>query len=295
MTVMTAPKAPKKSRDALVSVFDFLDYRAFLRAYYEAAKSSRAGFSFRTFSKRAGLRSPNFFKLVMDGDRNLGVEMVSTFAQALGLEEAEREFFADLVAFDQAADSTAKNRAFERIAASRRFRSARRIDGLVMDYLSHWYHPAIRELAASPDFREDPKWIARHLQPAISVTQAAQSLELLLALGLLQRDEAGQRLVRGEPTLTTEHEVTVLGAGNFHRQMMERAAESIETVPRELRDLAALTVCISPRMAGQVKDRIHQFREALTELCDGQSDGTMVYQLNIQWFPLSRMPEEVGS
>ena len=33
-----------------------------------------------------------------------------------------------------------------------------------------------------------------------------------------------------------------------------------------LRDLAALTVCVSPKLATEVKRRIHQFREALTEL-----------------------------
>jgi uncharacterized protein (TIGR02147 family) len=288
---MTPPRGPKSTQPVAPSVFDYLDYRAYLRGYYEAHKRTRAGFSFRTFSKRAGLRSPNFFKLVMDGDRNLGAETVPKFADALGLGGAEREFFTDLVAFDQAADSAEKNRAFERLAASRRFRTARRIDGMLLTYLSHWYHPAIRELAASERFRDDPKWIAKQLVPTISPTQAAQSLELLQGLGLLQRDAASGRLVRGEPTLTTEHEVTAMGAANFHRQMLQRAAESIDDIPAKLRDLAALTVCVSPKTAARVKERIHQFREALTELCDAEAEGTVVYQLNIQWFPLSRDEE----
>lgn len=285
---------PKTNQKVAPSVFDFLDFRAYLRAYYEAHKKTRAGFSFRTFSKRAGLRSPNFFKLVMDGDRNLGTDTVPKFSDALGLDGTEREFFADLVAFAQAEDATEKNRAFERIAASRRFRTARRIDGMLLTYLSHWYHPAIRELAASPSFREDPKWIAKHLRPAISPTQAAQSLELLQGLGLLHRDASG-RLVQGEPTLTTEHEVTAIGAANFHRQMLQRASEAIDEIPAKLRDLAALTVRVSPNTAARVKERIHQFREALTELCDAETDGTIVYQLNVQWFPLSREEELLHS
>ncbi|HEY5960639.1 MAG TPA: TIGR02147 family protein, partial [Polyangiaceae bacterium] len=167
-----------------VNVFDFLDYRAYLRAYYERAKRRPAGFSFRTFSKRAGLKSPNFFKLVIDGDRNLGKEMVPRFADALGLEGETREFFSDLVAFEQAGDSSEKNRAFERIAASRRFRSARRIDGMLHEYLSHWYHPAIRELVVSPEFQADPEWLAKQLRPTITPRQAAHSLKLLIELGL---------------------------------------------------------------------------------------------------------------
>jgi uncharacterized protein (TIGR02147 family) len=275
----------------LVSVFDFLDYRAYLRAHYEAAKKRRGGYSFRTFAKRAGLKSPNFLKLVMDSQRNLGADSVTRFAEALDLGEEEAQFFSDLVAFAQADNNAEKTRVFERIAASRRFRSARRIDSLVHEYLSHWYHPVLRELVARPDFDRDPRWIAATLRPEITPRQAAQSLSLLLELGLIRENPTTGKLELDNPTLTTEHEVTSLGAANFHRQMMERAAASIDTVPAALRDLAALTVCVSPKLATEVKRRIHQFREALTELCDAESNGTIVYQLNVQWFPLSRTDE----
>lgn len=281
-----------KKQDVGVSVYDFLDYRAYLRAYYEAAKRERPSFSFRMFSKLAGLRSPNFLKLVIEGERNLGPESVGRFATALGLDAADSEFFSDLVSFGQAANMGEKNRAFERIAASRRFRQARRIDGELFAYLSHWYNPAVRELAARSDFREDPRWIAGELRPPISATEAAEALKLLLSLGLLVRDEKTGRVVRGEPTLTTEHEVRSLGAAAFHRQMLERAGQAIELFPRERRDLAALTVCVSPKTAELVKQRIHQFREALAELCDSDGEGRVVYQLNVQWFPLSSVEGE---
>jgi uncharacterized protein (TIGR02147 family) len=79
---------------------------------------------------------------------------------------------------------------------------------------------------------------------------------------------------------------------NFHRQMLERASDSIETVKAIHRDLAALTVCVSPDTSAIVKDRIHRFREELTQICDADSKGSVVYQLNIQWFPLSAQPGE---
>ena len=289
---MATRRALKRGTEVGLNIYDFLDYRAYLRAYYDAAKRVRPSFSFRLFSKLAGLRSPNFLKLVIDGERNLGPDSVERFAQALGLESAEAEFFADLVAFGQAPTLAAKNRAFERIAGSRRFRQARRIDGELFAYLSHWYNPAIRELAARDDFQEEPRWIAAQLLPRITPTEAAEAMKLLLSLGLLVRDDESGRVVRGDPTLTTEHEVRSLGAAAFHRQMLERAAQSMETVPRELRDLAALTVCVSPETVALVKQKIHQFRETLTELCDSDQRGSVVYQLNLQWFPLSRSSED---
>jgi len=289
---MASKQPPKKKKDVGVSVYDFLDHRAYLAAYYQAAKRTRPSFSFRLFSKLAGLRSPNFLKLVIDGERNLGADSVARFTQALGLEGADAEFFSDLVAFGQAQTLAEKNRAFERIAASRRFRAARRIDGELFAYLSHWYNPVIRELAARDDFQEEPRWIAAQLRPQISPAEAAEAMKLLLSLGLLVRDPSTGRVARGEPTLTTEHEVRSVGAAAFHRQMLERAAQSIDTVRGQERDLAALTVCVSAETVALVKQRIHQFREALTELCDADTKGSTVYQLNIQWFPLSLAKED---
>ena len=287
-----AGRITSRKKDVGVSVYDFLDYREYLRAYYGAAKRTRPSFSFRLFSKLAGLRSPNFLKLVIDGQRNLGAESIARFAGALGLDAPDAEFFADLVAFGQAQTVAEKSRAFERIAASRRFRQARRIDGELFTYLSHWYNPAVRELAARADFREDPRWIASQLRPAISPSQAAEALKLLLSLGLLVRDPETGRVARGEPTLTTEHEVSALGAAAFHRQMLDRAAQSIDLFTRDKRDLAALTVCVSAKTAALVKQRIHQFREALAEICDSDGDGRVVYQLNVQWFPLSSTEDD---
>ncbi len=284
---MAASKRSQTKRTPAVSVYDYLDYRAFLKAHYESMKASSRNFSYRMFSSLAGFRSPNHLKLIMEGQRNLGLDSIPRVASAVGLEGREVEFFADLVSFDQAPNPLEKNRAFQAIASSRRFRAARRIDGELLVYLSHWYNVATRELAARPDFSEDPAWIAAQLRPRITLNEAAQAMKVLLSLGLLVRNPETGRVERGEPTITTEHEVRAIGAAAFHRQMIFRAAESIDSVSSAFRDLAALTVCVRPEVAAQVKERIHRFREQITELCDADAGGNVVYQLNIQWFPLS--------
>lgn len=50
-------------------------------------------------------------------------------------------------------------------------------------------------------------WWSPSSAPRISVTEAAEAMKLLLSLGLLVRDPESGRVQRGEPTLTTEHEV----------------------------------------------------------------------------------------
>jgi uncharacterized protein (TIGR02147 family) len=272
-------------------IYEYIDYRAFLRDYYTLAKENVRAFSYRYLARRAGFSSPNFIKLVMEGDRNLGGDSIDKVAQAFDIEGEERDFFKALVAFDQADTVEERNDAFEAIAASRRYKSARRIDYDMFEYLSHWYYPAIREMAARRDFRADAAWVAQQMWPRISEQKAAKALDLLLRLGLLVELEDGS-IGRGEPSLTTGHQVTSLAVGNYHRQMLTRAVESIELVDREERDISALTVCINGKSVEELKQRVRAFREVLLEICDTEDDPEVVYQVNFQIFPLTRSPEE---
>jgi uncharacterized protein (TIGR02147 family) len=270
-------------------VFEYLDYRAFLRDLYAAKKAIDAKFSFRYFARRAGFTSSNFLKLVMDGDRNLGATAIERVASALSLGPEESEFFALLVAMNQAQTVADRNRAFERVAANRRFRAARRLDGPLFEYLTHWYYPVIRELVARPDFVEDPAWVASQVLPPIQTRAAKTALKTLEKLGLLVRNDAGA-LVRGDASLTTGHEVRHVVIPAYHLQMIERAAKAVENIAPEERYVSALTVCIREATLSDLKTKIGRFREEVLDRCDTDQAPERVYQLCIQLFPISSGP-----
>jgi len=142
-------------------------------------------------------------------------------------------------------------------------------------------------MVSRSDFRDDPAWISAQLQPSVPVSDVNAALEILLDLGLLQRNDDGT-LQQQDPTLTTGHEVQALAVGNFHRQMMARAAESIETINHTRRDLSAITICINEDNLKEAKRRIHLFCESMLDLGDRDDDGVHVYQLNVQFFPLTQ-------
>lgn len=268
-------------------VFDYLDYREYLQDYFEAAKENVPAFSHRYFARRAGFGSSNFVHLVMNGKRNLGVDSLRQVIDGLGLNAEESEFFSGLVSFNQAKDPQTKDEAFEKVAASRRFRQAREIDHSTWEYLSHWYYPAIREMAARPDFRNDPDWIAAQLWPPITPGRARKAMRLLLDLGLLEEADDG-RVRRVSPSLTTGHEVRAVAVRNYHRQMLERAAEAVDVKPAALREVSGMTTCIRVDTVDELKSRIRAFRETLMERCDADEDPEIVYQINFQMFPLSK-------
>jgi uncharacterized protein (TIGR02147 family) len=274
-----------------VNVFEYLDYRAFLRDAYRDLKRRQRGFSYRWFSRRAGFASPNFLKLVAEGKRNLTPDTIQRFSDALGLAGKEAEFFRDLVGFNQAGTAVEKNRYFERIGTYRKHLAVRRLERHEFEYFSRWYYVAVRELVACHGFRDDPEWIARSLVPPITPAQAAHAIELLLKLGFVERGPDG-RLRQKEPLLSTGPEVRSLAAGNFHRQMMERAAASIERVPRERRDISGLTVALTPELLSLFKQKVTQLRAELLEVSAAAREPTIVAQLNFQLFPLANTEED---
>lgn len=268
------------------NVFDYLDFRAFLRDHYLFQKGRGRGFSYRAFSRRAGLRSPNYLKLVIDGERNLSGEMAGRFARACGLEGEAATYFVDLVAFNQATTAADRNAAYERLTTFKRYRQAHRLEMAHAAYHSTWYLPAIRELAARRDFEADPAWVAARLRPSIAVAEARRALDALFELGLLVRDARGH-VKQGEALLTTGPQTTSLHIGNYHRTMMERAAASIDEVPAARRDISSLTLCMGEDGLRRLKERIARFRRELLELSELEPDPREVVQVNFQLFPLT--------
>jgi uncharacterized protein (TIGR02147 family) len=268
------------------NVFEYVDYRAFLRDFYRAQKDKKRPLSLRAFAKRAGTRSYNYLSLVMKGERNLSPEMAVRFARGCGLGKAEADYFCELVSFGQARTAEQRNRCYERLGRFRQFRATHKLEPAQAAYHSAWYMPAIRELVALPDFKSDPKWIASRLTPPISPAQARDALGTLCALGLLVRDGHGH--VRQADRLVTT------GAGplghhvvNFHHAMITQAARALDDMPRDERDISALTLGVSERSLSRLKERIAAFRQELLQLAELDGPPERVVQVNFQMFPLT--------
>jgi uncharacterized protein (TIGR02147 family) len=277
------------SQSSPPDIFAFLDYREYLRAYYEYAKQHRR-FSYRAFSRRAGLRSPNYLKLVMDSERNLTREMARRFAAACGLQDEAALYFRILVGFNQARTVEERNRWYRRLKRNRRYREVHLLDLAYDAYHSHWYLPAIRELVASRDFREDYRWIAERLAPPIRPQQARMAVETLLQLGLLERDQKGN-LRRKEATVSTGPEVYSLHLANFHRSMLAHAASSLDRLPAEQRDISSVTLCLDESGLERVKRALQRFRRELLDIDELETSPRQVIQVNFQLFPLTTLQD----
>src|SRR5262249_47375604 len=153
----------------------------------------------------------------------------------------------------------------------RRYRQVQKLELAHAAYHSTWYLPAIRELCASPAFREDPDWLASVLRPAIKASEAKHALEMLLELGLLERDASGQ-LRQSTPVVSTGAQTRHMNIRNYHIEMLRRASHAIEAVPAKERDISSLTLCLSQDGLARFKQRIADFQRELIELAEQETE-----------------------
>ena len=277
-------------------IYRYLDYRAYLRDWYETRRARDPKFSRRQFARLAGKRSPGLLTSAMEGDRQLTGPMVRAFAQAMDLNADESAFFDALVQLDQARDSRTRNAAWERVSATRAFREARPLEGASMAFLSHWWYSVVRELAYRSDFQPDPAWIAQRIRPVITEAQARRALEALETMGFLVRDDEGALVAAEDGVVTTPHEVHGLAVRNYHRAMLERAAEAIETFRDVERHFVAATVSIPESLFGTLKSELNSLQERVLDLSHRSSEeAERVVQVHLVMFPLSDKAGEENS
>ncbi len=278
-----------------ITLYEYSDYRKYLHDYYLSQKEKGAhGFSYRIFSERAGLRSPNYFKMVMEGSRNLSLKMIHRFAKALKLDQRQQAFFEALVQFNQSTDPEEKDFYFRKMITFREYRQSTQLVVDQYEYLSRWYYVAIREMLALEDFNPDPKEIAYRLNPPIHERQAEEALKLLLQLGLITKGSRG-KLKQKESKLATEETIASIAAFNYHRQMIRLGMEALSE-SAELREISAITMALPMAELPNLKKKVFQFLMDLQNWLDEIPQSSKeIYQLNFQLFPLTKVKLEKGS
>ncbi|MGZ3743918.1 MAG: TIGR02147 family protein [Pseudobdellovibrionaceae bacterium] len=269
------------------SIFQYDNYRVFLKDYYEWSKLENKNFSFRFFSRALGYSSPNFLKCVIDGTRNLTTDGVRRFIKALKLNKEEAAFFENLVSYNQAKNEEEKRIYAEHILHSKAYRKMLPLREAQFSYFANWYLIPIRELVNLPNFQEDPEWIAQSLVPSITPAQAKQAFEELLQLGLIERDHSG-KVVQTTANVTTPDEIISTFKADCLKEFIKLGAESIKRVPRDKRDISSVTIGLSKSSFLEVKEIAKKFRREIMEIASKEQDSSDdIYQFNIQFFPLT--------
>lgn len=274
-----------------LSIFTFDDYRRFLQESVIQIRRQSNEFSFRKFSRAAGFASPNFLKLVMEGDRNLSTQGAQKIAQAFSLKSKEQTYFQRLVAANQANTYTKKIELMGNLARSKSFLQSQPLVAQQFDYYSHWHNIPLREMLSLPKGPQTAEQLAKAFKPAISAEAAEKSLARLQSLGFIFKGQDG-RWQMTHQTLMSGNDVVNTGVSSFHLEMIRLGSEALERFPKTEREISSATVAISSQKFELIREKIRMLKQEILEMSAVEENADTVVQINFQLFPFMDLNKE---
>lgn len=275
-----------------MSIFEYEDYRNYLKDFYEAQKAKNPHFSFRSFAQKAKLTSPNYLKLVIDRKRRITDKNLNHFIRGLGLKAAEAAYFTNLIFYQEAKSKEAKETYLSELMRirNREMRAAKLLtEEQHAQVLGDWVNWAVREMVLLKDFRPDPYWISERLQGLVSAEKAQQSLDLLQSLELIE--EQNGKFAQRDLLVTTSDEKKSVVIQGFHRQFTQLSLRSLAVDSVKIREFSGLTIALPKSRIPEIKGEIKEFRKKLNKIFSQEQENDDVYHLTINFFPITRIKE----
>jgi uncharacterized protein (TIGR02147 family) len=268
----------------MASIFDYLDYREFLRDYYKEKKKESPFFSYRFIGKRVGMDSSYIIK-VLQGSLHIATGKIAKFIELLSLGETEADYFEALVHFCRAKTERQRKLYFDKLFSMSTIKSLR-LDAHQYEFFQKWFYSAVWSIINCKPFDGDFRRLAQRCLPAITVWDAKRAVRLLERLGLIAKKEDGCYHTT-DLNLTTGHKWHSYAIEGFQREIIGLAAQAIGRSAKEERDLSTVTLSVANGALPEIQEHIRQFRSSLIKLVNSHGGTDRVYQLNVQLFPIS--------
>jgi len=275
------------------SVYEFLDYRQYLKYFYGEKRKTFKFFSHRFFLRKAGIKNTGFFTLIVEGKRNLTRNTLEKFSQALDLKDQETKYFQNLVLFNQAKTANEKQEFYANLKHLGDMVHQKVIGSELYEYFSNWYTPVIRELICLHDFQEDFETLAQAVVPAIPKKQAKKSVQFLIKSGMIKKLKEGT-YKENSPAIIAGKSVSSLAIRNFNRQMINLAINAQDRFPQNRRYVRGLTIGISGNCYDLIEKELEAVNNRIVRIVDQDENSNQVYQINIQLFPVSTTRKNKG-
>ncbi len=263
-------------------IFSFVDYRLYLTEIVEWGRSTGT-FSNRDFAKRAGLGSPSFLRMIIQGKRNLSLKTAQKISVALKLASEEALYLEGLVRLSHEVSAREGDKILRDLLKSRKLKASRLMLSQEYDLFSKWYYIPIFEGLGSLWKTEGAEEIAAATR--LSVREVKEALKLLESLNLIEQKDG--RWIRKEMALEATNPMMNIHVRNFHREMVKKGLEMIDSLPPESRELGTVTIAVNERSLKDIRERLNEFRREINALYTSTDDSTAIYQLNFQLFPVA--------
>lgn len=275
---------------------DYLNYRDFLRAFYlykrEKTKNNHRRYNYSFFSAAANIRSPNYLRLIIEGQRNLSEEMALKFARAMQLNKEATEEFVLMVNYGQETDPMLRNQYLKSLSDFRLQKSLRlgTLNKKVMEKFPNWIGWILYAMIDQEGARFTPSDLKILLRNKASETEIQNALNKLIEAGeVVVNSETGE-MKKGRTLGDASEDIPVDLIRRLQTQLMSLGLESLFQDSPVDREFGTLTLSLTKKEFEELRFQLRKFRKQVhkdNSIQRMQSKGERVYQLNLQLYPVS--------
>ncbi len=273
--------------DTSKRIYSYSDPVKFLTAEMKRLKIQDKNFSLREWARQLGYQNPSYLSDVLKGRRKLTLSFAVLLARSLGLSEQESRFF-EVMTLVHRAKSAEEKRQLTKLLNSLRPKELRNSTDLTTEQfalIADWYNWALAEMPRLKSFNSEVDSIAKKFRGKVPKESIEESIEILVRNKILIRLEDGTLRRAGTGPDFLDPEITKLAAREYHKQMAQKAIESLESKKSEELDFQGSTFCIQKKDIAKLREIIREFHQKILEL-GVRKDGDEVYQFHSQLFPL---------
>lgn len=274
----------------------YMDFRQYLSEWYlykrELTKKDLRPYSFAMFSAAANIKSPNYLKMIIEGQRNLSEEMILKFAKALGLHKEQADEFRLLVLFGQATDPAERNFFLKELSEFRvmlKLRSGE-IDKKMMDKVPGWIGWILYSMMDQEGVEFKAEKIRDLLRGKASVDEIHEAMKTLIKSGEVAQDDITGKLTKTRNLIDSPEDIPVALVRKLQSQLMYLGLESLYQDSPAEREFGSLTLSLTKSEFEELKFKLRQMRKQVNKdnsIRRMNTLGERVYQLNLQLFPVT--------
>ncbi len=266
-------------------IFSYIDYRDFLRDYYDERKREAPWFSLRVFGSKLGLNAAYLLR-IMQKLEHLSLKKVSSVSTYFDFKPVEAEYFEAMIGFTRAKSESEATLFFEKMTQLKGGIRSTCLHSLQFEYYQKWYYSAVLAVIGFFPVKRNFRQLSKIIFPQISTSEAKKSVELLEKLNLIHRNADGF-YERTHLHISTGSKFQPLAVHQHQKAMIHLSEEAIERFPKEHRDISSLTVTMKRETLEDIREILRNCRQAIISRVSEDKETDCVYQINMQAFPIT--------
>lgn len=268
-------------------VFHYHDYRKFLKDWFVWNKThGKEIHSMRSIARNAEIASGTL-PMVLSGKRPLSHNVLQKVIPHLGLNPIEKKHFLCLWEIGESENPQVRIEALERLQKSAPYQKENPAEVEAYRYLSNWINVAIHEMALMNSTELNAEKIQSSLMFPTSLSDVKSSLQFLIDNQFVIQNSNNTWSVK-KKNLECLEGIFKISLGSFHKQIFELASKSIETCPREIRDIQGHSFPIKSSDFAKIREILNEALIKIKNLESKPGEGEVVYHVEMAAFPLTK-------